>query len=261
MKVLKYAIPISLLVSSVIFGQPVQKQTSIDDIIEMSKAGLSESLIITTLRKEGQAFTLRPADLVRLKQSGVSDAVMQAMLDPSSSTSTAPVVAASAPASPTMELGVYAMKEGAWIALEPELVNIKQSSVYKIYAGGIDTNGYINGASSKTTLRTPIEITLVTSEGVSASEYQLVRLRASNKNNTREFRVGRFGLGGGKSGVDRDKITFDFKKIQPRQFTITLPSSVVAGEYAFLPPMSGGGGSFGGQLASGGKAFTFRVLE
>jgi hypothetical protein len=102
---------------------------------------------------------------------------------------------------------------------------------------------------------------LVTPDGVNAAEYQLVRLRPSNKGNAREFRVARVGLGGGKSGVHRDKVAFEFAKVQARQFTISLPSAIGLGEYAFLPPVSGGGGSFDGFVASGGKVFTFGVLE
>lgn len=230
-----------------------QEALTNDTIVKMVKAGLAETVILSMVSQQPGNYSTNVDDLIALKQAGVSDKVVSAMA--------AKAVGGASAADTKMELGVYAKKEGAWIALEPELVSIKQSSAFRMYTGGVDTNGYIGGASSKTTLKTPLEIMLVTAEGVSASEYQLVRLRPSNKNNTREFRVGRFGFGGGKSGVDRDKVTFDFKKLAPRQFTINLPSSVVAGEYAFLPPMATGGGSFGGPLASGGKAFTFRVLE
>jgi curli biogenesis system outer membrane secretion channel CsgG len=67
-------------------------------VIESVKAGLSESLIIKTLQKDNKPMSLTPADLVKLKNAGVSENLIQVMLDPSSSPAPAPQAAAPPPA-------------------------------------------------------------------------------------------------------------------------------------------------------------------
>jgi len=225
-----------------------QEALTNEAVIKMVKAGLSDEVILGVVTQQPGKYSTGVDDLIMLKQAGVSDKVVSAMAAKGAGVRATEEI--------KLELGVYAKKDGAWIILEPEVVNLKQASGFRIYTGGIDTNGHMTGLSSKTTLRIPIDIMIVAPEGVSASEYQCVRLRQSAKNNSREFRVSRAGFGGGKTGVDRDRVAFDFKKLGPRQFAVSLPSSVVAGEYAFLPP-----GAASGPLATPGKAFTFRVLE
>jgi len=67
--------------------------SAVDSVIESVKAGLSESLIIRTLQRENKPANLAPADLVKLKNAGVSEKIIDAMLDP-----TAAPAAAAAPA-------------------------------------------------------------------------------------------------------------------------------------------------------------------
>ena len=69
--------------------------SAVDSVIESVKAGLSESLIIRTLQRENKPANLAPADLVKLKNAGVSEKIIDVMLDPA-----APVAPAAA-AAPT----------------------------------------------------------------------------------------------------------------------------------------------------------------
>jgi curli biogenesis system outer membrane secretion channel CsgG len=64
-------------------------------VIQSVKAGLSESLIIRTLQRENKPANLTPADLVKLKNAGVSENLIGVMLDPASAPAPA---AAAAPA-------------------------------------------------------------------------------------------------------------------------------------------------------------------
>jgi len=66
--------------------------SAVDSVIESVKAGLSESLIIRTLQRENKPANLAPADLVKLKNAGVSEKIIEAMLDPASAA--APAAAA-----------------------------------------------------------------------------------------------------------------------------------------------------------------------
>ena len=58
--------------------------SSVDSVIQSVKAGLSESLIIRTIQRENKPANLTTADLVKLKNAGVSEKVIEVMLDPTS---------------------------------------------------------------------------------------------------------------------------------------------------------------------------------
>ena len=73
-------------------AKPAAKSAAltVDSVVAMVEAGLSDDLIITRLRKESQAFDLSADDLIRLKKAKVSDAVLKVMLDPKAEISPAP---------------------------------------------------------------------------------------------------------------------------------------------------------------------------
>lgn len=64
---------------------------TVDDVVAMVGAGLSDDVVIAKLRKEGKVFDLNTEELIRLKKANVSDAVMQAMLDPRAEIKSAPL--------------------------------------------------------------------------------------------------------------------------------------------------------------------------
>jgi len=94
------------------------KELTVDDVIKLAKAGLSDDLIIQRIRKKGQPFDLSADQIVQLKTASVSERVIEVMINPTISTvsttaetnpapvapasvapaSVAPVPAASAPA-------------------------------------------------------------------------------------------------------------------------------------------------------------------
>ena len=77
------------------------KQPSIvDSVIESVKAGLSESIIIKTLQRDNKPANLTPADLVKLKNAGVSENIINVMLDPTSAPAAPAPAAAAAPEPP-----------------------------------------------------------------------------------------------------------------------------------------------------------------
>ena len=71
-------------------------------MIQSVKAGLSESLIIRTMQRENKPANLTTADLVKLKNAGVSENIIEVMLDPASApaASAAPAPAAAPPPPP-----------------------------------------------------------------------------------------------------------------------------------------------------------------
>jgi len=101
--------PVIITIASVAFAQtppaaapaPAPKRSAaapkaaspVDSVIQLVKAGMSDDLIVKSLKKTNKATDLSPADMVKLKQAGVSDNVIGVMLDPSSTPAAAATAA------------------------------------------------------------------------------------------------------------------------------------------------------------------------
>jgi curli biogenesis system outer membrane secretion channel CsgG len=70
----------------------------VDQVIDLVNAGMSESLIIKSLQAQNKPAALAPADLVRLQKAGVSENIINVMMDPKAAP--APAAAAVAPPAP-----------------------------------------------------------------------------------------------------------------------------------------------------------------
>ena len=253
-----------LLLGAVCFAQAPMTN---DSIKKMVKAGLSDDIVISTIKSQPAKYSTAPDDLISLKAAGVSDRVISALVGKASggdvagaaSESLAPARAAGTGTSPVSEVGVYFKKDEGWADLAPEVVNFKTGGVLKsIGSAGIvkgDVNGHVNGEHSKTVLKTPFELLVYTSEGVAITEYQLLRLRAQK--DAREFRTVTGGVMHVSGGQTRDAVAFESKKIAPRTYQIGLPN-LTAGDYGLLPPASSDATGGSGRL---GKIYSFRILD
>lgn len=72
--------------------------SQVDSVIDSVKAGLSESIIIRTLQRDNKPANLTTADLVKLKNAGVSENIINVMLDPAGAPAAKAPAAAPAPA-------------------------------------------------------------------------------------------------------------------------------------------------------------------
>jgi len=236
-----------------------------DAIIKMAKAGLGEEILLSTIRSQAGHYSIGPDDLIALKGAGVTDKVIAAMMEKGASAPANPSPAAVNPAAAPKamaavnEVGVYYMKNDAWTDLPPEVVNFKTGGVLKsIGTAGIvkgDVNGRVNGEHSKTSLKTPVSLLVYTPEGVSITEYQLLRLRDSK--DAREFRTVTGGVMHVSGGATRDLVPFEGKKTAPRTYEIALPG-LISGEYGLLPPAGSDSTSSSGRI---GKIYSFRLIE
>jgi len=55
---------------------------TVESVIAMAQAGISDDIIIARLRKEGKEFDLSTEDLIRLKKANVGDGILMVMMDP-----------------------------------------------------------------------------------------------------------------------------------------------------------------------------------
>jgi hypothetical protein len=155
-----------------------------------------------------------------------------------------------------LDVGVYVSTGSEWKELPVEIVNWKSGGVFKyvvtarIVKG--DLNGRILGNESPIALEktSESEIFVRTVDGVSAAEYQLLRLREHS--NAREFRSVTGGVFHESGGATRDRIQFTPKRVGPNLWLIVLVD-LPHGEYGFLPPVNTT------SLASSGKIYSFEV--
>lgn len=239
-----------------------QEALTNDAILKMVKAGMSESLIVSMVGQQPGNYSTKVDDLIALKQAGVSDKIVSAM---AAKAAGGPIAIAAAPATsvagPAMEIGVYFKKADAWTEVLPEVVNWKTGGALKnLASAGVvkkDLNGNVTGPGSRNSVKTPLDFLIVAAEGVSITEYQLIRLR-TNKD-YREFRTVTGGILNQQSGAMRDMVPFEGKKLAPRTFSVVLPNNLGAGEYGFLSP--GAVGSSGNSQAQIGKMYSFRIVE
>ncbi|HTS27219.1 MAG TPA: hypothetical protein VMH81_15185 [Bryobacteraceae bacterium] len=252
---------------------PTNPGMTVEDVIKLVRAGISEDIIIQQIRKRPGGFDLSTDQLIQLKSASVSDRIIQVMLDPSRAETPAssppelaspapPIAAAHAPPAPLTkheisaptEVGVYVRKADQWAELAPEVVYWKSAGVAKSVAtlGVIkgNLNGHVIGPKSPNVHATPLEVLIVAPEGVAITEYQLVRLHVSKEN--RDFRSVTGGVFHAQSGAARDLVRFEGTKIAPRLFRVSFQSGLEPGEYGFLPP---------GSTGASGKIYSFHLTE
>ncbi len=254
---------------------PCPAQSALDNraIIQMTKAGLGDSLIVESINATPGTYSTGPDDLIALKQAGVSERVIKAVLAKASVTNTvinpsnagpgAAAVAAATPVDLTGvdELGVYYKDhEGKWTKMEPELVNYRSGGALKSYATNNiikqDRNGHLMGESAKLVLARPTDFLLYMPAGTDPVEYLLLKLRPGGQHG-REFRSETGGVFHSSSGATRDEIAFTATKVAPHVYEFTLPASAGKGEYGILPP----GSMSTSNAGSGGKIYTFKIVE
>jgi hypothetical protein len=252
MKRTRTALYIALFASLMLAQQTLTN----DSVLKLVKAAMGDDLIVNMINTQPSNFSLATDDLIALKNGGVSQKVIAAMLLKNTG---GPAPVATAAAGPVSEIGVYYKKAGAWIDMDPEVVSFKSGGVLKSLATeGIvkgDMNGHLKGAHSKTETTTPVELLIYAPEGVAATEYQLLHLH--EQSDSREFRTVTGGIFHKSGGATRDAVDFEAKKIAPRTYSLTL-SDLKTDEYGLLPPSSGDATGSTGRL---GKLYTFHVIE
>ena len=248
--------------------------------MRMARLKFDDTTIIKTIQMSDANFDLAVAALVKLKDQGVSQAVIQAMLAGGSAkkeirtdtvTSTSGRTPSEKPVELPDEVGVFLRQKDKLVSIEPEIVNWKTGGVMKeAVTLGLD-KGHINGTVNRPHSRldltwaggrtsafmgvaAPLEFYIRCPEGDSASEYQL--LHFWEKGNRREFRTVTGGVLHASGGAQDNVVDFTFDKVASRTYKIDL-ANLSVGEYGFLAP----GTTASPNAASQGKVYTFRIVE
>lgn len=232
-------------------------------VIKMSKAGLDDSIILQTLRSQPGNFHTAPEDLVALKNAGVSQAVISAMLAKNSGMQMReekPVEVT--PLSPTNDdPGLYYKNtQGQWEMVGPELVKYRDGGAFKsTITNGIikkDENGVVSGPKSRLKISPGTEM-MILAPGPQVDAVEYVILRFHEKSDRREFRVKTGNVFHSESGADKDALDIPIHKVSSRLFGFTVPRDLQKGEYGVLAPGSAGAPG----IAHAGKIYTFSISE
>jgi hypothetical protein len=248
---------------------PLQKNTDVphahlidnDTIVRMARAGLDDTVIVQTIQTQPGHYDTSPDDLIELKKAGVSQTVIAAMQARSAGLAVHIAKIDPSPLAPGIdEIGVYYKdKNGEWVPLRTERVEfksggwVKSTFTYNIVKQ--DLNGIVQEQQSPLVLPAGIDILIYAPAGTQAEEYDFLRFRLHE--HSREFRVKTGGVLHSETGSDRDDIEFHPHKIAPQMYVFTVPADIQKGEYGVLPP----GSSNVPGISNAGKIFTFSIRE
>src|SRR5712692_9216031 len=216
------------MVVNLAFAQTKKPLTN-DDVLQMVKAGFQESMIVKAIEANDANFDVSVQALMDLKNAGVSQPIIEAMLAAEAKKKApapaGPKSAATDPPGLPEEVGVYVVKSpGVLAAMEPEIVTWRTGGILKAMATGGLTKGHVNGVvknkHGSLQLAPPLEFVIRCPEGVSANEYQLLRL--DEHGDRREFRAITGGILHASGGAERNAVPADAEKVAPRTYKIKI---------------------------------------
>jgi hypothetical protein len=259
---------------SALGAQESQKATpgslTIEEVIQLSKTGVSDELIVARVKRNAKAFDLNTDEIVALRGSGVSETVIKYLLDPTLSYSPPPLGAAPNPAPPIPppklpsdplarkvppETGVYYLRgEEEFLALDLKpVVPSKQPGKLSSLSGGL-LKGHIIGSVIGPTAKIratdrPAIFYVRLGEKATIDDLALLNLEASASRRDLDF-----GKKAGKPVFPVSSVRqYESKEVTPTLFRLSAPLSK-PGEYLFF--ILGSGDDKKGLL---GKGYDFGV--
>ncbi|WP_448659886.1 hypothetical protein ACPVPU_05065 [Sphingomonas sp. CJ99] len=258
-------------------------------VVTMVGAGLGDDIIIAKIKVSPTRFDLSTDQMIALKQRGVSNAVLAAMIGSSDGSPVSAKAAMSADSPDPMvphPAGVYLLAD--WDPA-PKMVRLDPTTSNQTKTGGIlgyALTGGIASMSMKAVVpRDSARVQSVRGRPVfyfyfdqanqslsggamgsaflagpaaivtSPNEFSLIRFTV--KKDRREARVGSFNIAGAKTGVmDKDRIAFDYEQVAPGVYKVVPTDTLAEGQYGFLYSMSASSGP-----ALGGSTMVARVFD
>jgi hypothetical protein len=281
-----------LLAAVVCFAAvPAQAQETMnnDEVITLTKAGLNPTLIVGKIKTSKTNFDLSTDSLIKLKQAGVTDDVVAAMLEAKSgkpvsaavsanSTGAAPVGATGDPNDPMAKhnYGIFLYEEKDGVRkMTPLKANVSaqnrtggmftSSLTYGIGKVKIKSNLPGRNADLQLTTIVPVfyfylDVTsggLNTASGVPSDPKEFALVRFNQRSDNREVTIGKGNVFGAKGGLsDEYVVQFKAEDMGNGIFKVTPAADLKKGEYAFYLVNSGNSNTSAGV---GAKFFDFGV--
>ena len=234
-----------------------QKQAiTTEQLIEMSKAGLPEDVIIARIQAEPAPLRVSPEDLILLKKAGVSDGVIRALVSPAPARAAegAPLSEAEPEGDPNdpaaqHDPGVYLYTTGRGGKPKMEFIDQMGAGRERTHRGWLhDTmNAELPGARAavRTADAKPVfymyfsTTATISDAGTILSPTQFSLVAVEPQKDHRETVVERTGLGRVTNGTDEKKAhLFDSQRIRPHVYKVTPNEALQPGEYAFIATTS-----------------------
>ena len=276
-----------MLLASMAFAQETMTN---DEVITLTKAGLSGPIIEGKIRSSKTNFDMSTDALIKLKQAGVSDAIVSAMLEAksgkpmmasgggSSSNDSATVGALGDPNDPMSKhnYGIYLYEETdggrKMTALKPTVSAqnrtgglFTSSLTYGI--GKVKTKTNLPGRNAALQLQSTsptfyfyLDITsggLNTASGVPSDPNEFTLVNFNQRSDNREVTIGKSNAFGAKGGLsDEYVVKVTAQDMGNGIFKVTPVSPLKKGEYGFMLVNSGNSNTAAGV---GAKFFDFGV--
>ena len=272
---------ICLASSSVITAQ--DEVMTNDEVISLSKAGLSPGIIISKIRSGKSNFDLSTDSLIKLKQSGVPDDIVAAMLEaksgkPSSSAISNTMAGGDDPNNPMAKhsYGIYLYEvrgeRRKMTQLAPNVSaqnrtggTFTSSLTYGISKVKVKSNLPGRNASLQIKDTQPVfyfylDVSsggLNTASGIPSSPNEFAMIRFNQRSDNREVTIGKVNAFGGKGGLsDEYVVQFNSEDMGNGVYKVTPAAPLRTGEYAFYLLNSGNSNA---SAAVGAKFFDFGV--
>ncbi|MEO8042947.1 MAG: hypothetical protein ABI646_10080 [Acidobacteriota bacterium] len=252
-----------------------------DEVITLTKAGLSPSIIIGKIRSGKSNFDMSTDSLIKLKQAGVSDDIVAAMLEAKSGKSTTSVSGPSMSGDPNDPMakhsyGIYLYEERGG---ERKMTQLAPNVSAQNRTGGMFTSSLTYGigkvkiksnlpgrsANMQITNTQPVfyfylDITsggLNTASGIPSTPNEFAMIRFNQRSDNREVTIGKANAFGAKGGLsDEYVVQFNAQDLGNGIFKVSSTAPLSKGEYAFYLINSGNSNA---SSAVGAKFFDFGV--
>lgn len=284
-----------IVAAGLLIATPAAAQETLtnDVIVALAGAGLGEQTLVAKIKSSPSSFDVSPAKLIDLKQKGLSDAIIAAMVEAGSRSQNSAAALGNSdspdPRAPHAP-GVYLLADGAakMVRIDATSSNQTKTGGFLGYAltGGIAklkintvlpgpharvvaTNArptfyfYFDQASASLSGGAPGGFWLGGGAAAvtSPNEFSLVRFAA--KKDRREAAVGQFNIVGAKAGVqDKQRVAMAYKDVRPGVFEVRPEQDLQAGEYGFIYSTTSGGAGVGLYAAGAtlSRVFDFSVV-
>lgn len=254
-----------------------------DEVISLVKAGLSGAVIINKIRTSKSNFDLSTDSLIKLKQAGVSDEIVTAMLEAKSgktiSTATPGATGAGNPNDPSSphDFGIYLFENKNEVKKMTQLTpNVSAqnrtgggftASITPLGLGKVKTKANLPGTTATLQLQDAQPVFyfyldtksggLNTSSGIPSTPNEFALVKFNIRSDNREVTISKQNAYGGKGGLsDEYVVPFTAESLGNGVFKITPKAPLKNGEYGFYLINSGGSNT---SAAVGAKFFDFGV--
>ncbi|HRJ89149.1 MAG TPA: hypothetical protein PLN05_06895 [Pyrinomonadaceae bacterium] len=255
-----------------------------EEVISLSKAGLAPSVIIGKIRSSKSNFDLSTDSLIKLKQAGVSDDIVTAMLEaksgkPTGGASAGASASAGDPNDPMSKhgYGIYLYEENGgqrkMTQLQPNVSAQNRTgggftaAVTPFGLGKVKTKANLPGrnANLQITSTSPVfyfylDVAsggLNTSSGIPSSPNEFTLVRFNQRSDNREVTISKQNSWGGKGGLsDEYVVPLKAEDLGNGIFRVTPAVDLKKGEYGFYLLNSGNSNVNAG---IGSKFFDFGV--